>query len=256
MSNEEIVSQLKTGSDQDGELIAQLYTQCQYYIFKIAKKYCGLAEIDDLVQEGFFGLCRAVQHYRVDMGNSFLTYATYWIEAAMQRYIERQSAVSMAVYQRVRKYRKFISHFMDEHNREPTETEICTGLNLSQQNLATIQRAEQALNAKSLDARVSNDADSEECTLGDVIPGKGNVEQYVLDKIQREELKEIWSLVDELPENQSMLLRLRYQKKMTMPETDKALGKTVRYTAGMEAQILQKLRRLSKARRLFECLNE
>jgi len=43
----------------------------------------GHAELDDVVQNGIVGLCRAADHFDPDRGVRFSTYATFWIRKAM-----------------------------------------------------------------------------------------------------------------------------------------------------------------------------
>jgi RNA polymerase sigma factor (sigma-70 family) len=53
-------------------------------IGRVAPRYLGLGlDLDDLTQEGLFGLCRAVELYRADLGE-WPPYAMGWIAAAMR----------------------------------------------------------------------------------------------------------------------------------------------------------------------------
>ena len=49
----------------------------------MAMKYQAYGEFDDLMQEGYLGLCQAVDGYDPDAGASFIHYAAYWIRRAM-----------------------------------------------------------------------------------------------------------------------------------------------------------------------------
>ncbi len=49
---------------------SQLWQQTKAYIYKVAKRYSGYAEMDDLMQEGYLGLNAAVEHYKPDQGPS------------------------------------------------------------------------------------------------------------------------------------------------------------------------------------------
>lgn len=42
---------------------------------------------DDIMQEGFFGLLKAIEKYEPDRGIKFSTYAAWWIRAYLQRFI-------------------------------------------------------------------------------------------------------------------------------------------------------------------------
>ncbi|MBQ3301286.1 MAG: sigma-70 family RNA polymerase sigma factor [Eggerthellaceae bacterium] len=58
----------------------------------VANRYrnSGL-DFEDLVQEGVFGLARAIEKCDPDMGNRFSTYGIWWIRRAIGRAVENQS---------------------------------------------------------------------------------------------------------------------------------------------------------------------
>lgn len=54
----------------------------------IAKKFLGLGhmlEFEDLVQIGIIGLYKAVEKFDLDLGNTFSTYATWWIKQKLHQ---------------------------------------------------------------------------------------------------------------------------------------------------------------------------
>jgi RNA polymerase sigma factor (sigma-70 family) len=56
---------------------------------KVARKYRGQAELDDLVQEGTFGLYKALDKFRPEMGHKFSALAWKAVEWAMKDYLRR-----------------------------------------------------------------------------------------------------------------------------------------------------------------------
>jgi RNA polymerase sigma factor (sigma-70 family) len=61
-------------------------------VVSIAKKYGkyrgSLGSVDDLVQEGFLGLIKALERYDVSKGVRFATYASYYIRGYIQDYVK------------------------------------------------------------------------------------------------------------------------------------------------------------------------
>lgn len=57
--------------------------------YKKKRPHCGL-EVEDLVQEGWFGLVAACEHFDPGMGYKFSTYAIWWIREAIIVAIEVQ----------------------------------------------------------------------------------------------------------------------------------------------------------------------
>src|SRR5690606_33959189 len=75
----------------------------QRLVMSIAQKYrrsCNASlEIDDLFEEGYFGLARAVEKFDWRRGFKFSTYATWWIRQAITRAIANQSrAIRLPVH--------------------------------------------------------------------------------------------------------------------------------------------------------------
>ena len=56
MTNEQLVIRVKAGEDTAGNML-KLWQQNKGFIAKMAKKYQGYAEMDDLMQEGYIALC-------------------------------------------------------------------------------------------------------------------------------------------------------------------------------------------------------
>lgn len=84
VTNEERVRLIRSGIDPVAHM-EQLYEQNRGAFAGMAARYRGMAEFEDLMQEGYFGLCRAVESFEEERGTAFFTYALYWVRQAMQR---------------------------------------------------------------------------------------------------------------------------------------------------------------------------
>ena len=107
LKNEELVKLIQNGTDVT-ENMQQLWQQNQGFIFKIAIQYQSLSELDDLIQESYFGLCKAVDHYNPDMDASFIHYASFWIRQQLMRYIKKNKTVRIPehTHGKIREYKK------------------------------------------------------------------------------------------------------------------------------------------------------
>lgn len=250
MSNEELVVQIQNGENIN-ENIVQLWQQNRAYVQKLAAKYLAFAENDDLMQQGFLGLYRAVWAYKPETGNSFLTFASWWILQSIQRFVEDCCGtvrVPSHAYQTALRYKRVASSFEADKGRAPTDRELCDLLELSGQQFDTVKRAIAVDAIGSLDVPVGEDADG---ALYDFVPGNEVVEDEALDDIQQQELEAVlWPLVDDLPGKSPEVIRARFLEGKTLKETGQQIGIT---TEGVRQWMTKGLRELRKpsARRVL-----
>lgn len=241
LSNEQLVIQIQAGIDV-ADNMAQLWQQNKGMVAKLANRYKAHAEFDDLMQEGYMGLCSAVDAWNPD-GATFLSYAVFWIKQAMIRYIENcGSSVRIPVHQheRIRKYKKIQQQFLTALNREPTEWELCRLLDVSSNVLQQIKADSQRAKIQSLDKCVGEENDT---PLSELLPDQKDVYGDVLDEFQQEELKAvIWPMVDSLPDDQPTVLRMRFQDGKTLKETGNVIGASLEQTRQLQAKAMRTLR--------------
>lgn len=92
MTNEQIVSEIRNGYSVT-DYMQLLYESNLPLIKKFIKPYAAYEPMEDLVQESYFGLWEAVQHYETSANVRFMTYAEYWIRQSVQRYLEKCGSV-------------------------------------------------------------------------------------------------------------------------------------------------------------------
>lgn len=252
MTNEQLVTLVKAGENVADNML-QLWKQNENFIYKLALKYKGCAEIDDLNQEGYIGLCNAVEHYETDKGVLFLSYASYWIEQAMRYYINNcTGAIRVPVYARyeVQQYKKIANEYRKWYGREPSDIEMRDFLGVSAEKLETIKRACIVLNMRSLSEPVGGE--DEELLLGDTIAQDENVEEDVIKKLDTATMKiELWKAVDELPDDIPEIIRCRYQRNMTLASIGDELGITRERVRQKEEKYLRKIRWENPALRVY-----
>lgn len=95
MSNEQLVRLIKDGQNVT-ENMQTLYLANLPLIKKHIKPYTCYEPEEDLLQEAYFGLMEAVNHYDESMGYKFMTYAYWWIRRVTGWYIKRCSLKEVA----------------------------------------------------------------------------------------------------------------------------------------------------------------
>ena len=126
MTNEQIVSEIRNGYSVT-DYMQLLYESNLPLIKKFIKPYAAYEPVEDLVQESYFGLWEAVQHYETSANVRFMTYVEYWIRQSVQRYLEKCGStvrIPSHTRQKIARYKKTVQELEQELGRMPTDNEI------------------------------------------------------------------------------------------------------------------------------------
>lgn len=259
MTNEQLVARIKAGEDI-AENMQQLYEQTRHFIHSIAWKYRDSGELDDLEQEGYLALYPAIDGYNLDHGVKFLTYAEYYISQRMRRYLQKNGGslrISAHQDEKVKRYKRFSNMFQIEHGRMPADSEAAASLGMTLEQVKDIQKSACMTVLVSLDSPVTGSDGGNDTVMGDMIASDGDMEGDTVDRLDHERLYSVlWDCVDRLPENQTEVVRKRYQTGLTLAEIGRELGTTPEAVRQMHVKALRELRKSKYSDRLRPFLPE
>lgn len=257
LTQEEEIELGKRVTEGDQEAKDKLCESNLRLVVAIAKKYGGRGMMFlDLIQEGNFGLVKAVEKYDYTKGFRFSTYATWWIRQAITRAIADQARtirIPVHMVETINRQGKVARQLTVSLGREPTPAEIAKEMGISEAKVRDIQRIAQ--DTVSLETPVGEEEDS---SLGSFIKDTNTAtpEESATTSMLKEQLV---SVLGSLTPREQKVVMMRYGLEdghaKTLEEVGREFNVTRERIRQIEAKALKKLRHPSRSKRLKDFLD-
>lgn len=248
--NKTLARQVKAGKAAQKKLVeANLRL-----VVSVAKKYqkSGVHFLD-LIQEGNIGLINAASRFDYNFGNKFSTYAVWWIEQAVVKAVETDTAIRLPTHvaESASKVRRAWQRLTQLNYHEPTAEEIAYELNIS------VAKATELLNLVCPPISLETPCGSHEKTIEDTIESneKGPCEELI-DNSVCQEMSQLLS--DALSDREQQVIRYRYGfvdgHVWSQPKIGALIGVSKQRVEQIEKNAMKKLRKSQYAKRLTAML--
>jgi RNA polymerase primary sigma factor len=247
---DEILEDVDATARQAQEVKSEMIEANLRLVVSIARKYTNRGlQFLDLVQEGNFGLMRAVDKFEWRRGYKFSTLATWWIRQSITRAIaDRGRTIRIPVHMidSIHKLVRATRELVQVLGREPQPEELAERLEIPLEKVRTILRISK--DPISLEKPV---AEGEDATLADFVEDANAVDPQAA-MIQSDLMRRVNKILAMLEPREARVLRMRFGigelEGRTLDEVGRDFGLTRERIRQIEVRALRKLRHPSRRR--------
>ena len=208
----------------------------------LARKFANRGEpLEDLTQVAHIGLLKAVDRFDPARGIEFSTYATVTIVGEVKRHF-RDKFWTVRVPRRLRELNsslmKSVELLSQRLGRSPTIPEIAEETGVPFEEVVEALELGRAYNPASLDAELAEGDEDHGTSLMDYLGGEDP------ELVRLEDRHTLEDALQNLPERQHEILRLRYYEAMSQADIARKLGISQMHVSRIQRDALKRLREL------------
>ncbi|MEO1052175.1 MAG: RNA polymerase sigma factor RpoD/SigA [Bacteroidota bacterium] len=257
LTAEEEVDLARRSREGDGKALEKLVRANLRFVVSVAKQYQHTKiPLNDLINEGNFGLVKAALRFDETRGFKFISYAVWWIRQSIIQALSsyaRLIRIPANKLSALSKIDKATSSHQQEFEREPTEEELAEILHMTEEEIRNAVHA--ATKPISVDKPFE---DGESSTLLDVIENKeaNTVEdKWIAETSLKNDVEEVLSA---LTTKESTVLKMffgiGYEYNFSLDDIGESLGISRERVRQIKERAVARLSRNPNSRLLAQYL--
>ncbi|MGQ9731184.1 MAG: sigma-70 family RNA polymerase sigma factor [Candidatus Zipacnadales bacterium] len=212
---------------------------------KVARNFRTSGEpLEDIIQEAYIGLVKAVDSFDPSLGVKFSTYASHKISGQIRHYLrDRISVIRQPgwLHERSRRVARCHETLRQKLNREPTLAELAAEVGISEDELLEVNRTRGLFRVTSLDAPENPD---EETTDIDLDRKKIQSLRTTAQPLPVEERVTLSEAIKKLKRLERAVIYALYYRGLSQTEIAEQLNISCNYVSHILRNALQRLRQI------------
>ncbi len=206
---------------------------------RLAYRMSSSLDLEDLIHSGVIGLMKALDRYDPSINARFKTYAEFRIRGAMLDEIRALDWIPRSVHEKTKKLRKVCDAFTNERGRPPTEEELISELNMTQETFDEFLYQTRSATLLSLDDLGIKDG--VEWRFIEVMADP-NSEDPLLALLSQGDQERLTQAIEGLSKKERLVVSLYYHEELTMKEIGRVLGVSESRVCQLHTRSIMKLK--------------
>ncbi|KAA3609427.1 MAG: FliA/WhiG family RNA polymerase sigma factor [Planctomycetota bacterium] len=240
LTTEELWERFKDHGEKDLKKV--LIERHQPLVRYVAERICATlpksVDVDDLIQEGNFGLMDAINKFDHQRGIKFKTYCSARIRGAILDALRSQDWVPRLVRQRASRLEAIQRQWMSQCGREPTQAELAEALQVEEGQVPKEVGKARPHNILNVSDRRTPPGEDNESQLESLAE---SAEVNPADLAHRKDLMEV--LTRTLTPKETRILRLYYLQGLTLREIGEKMELTESRVCQIHSNVIKRLRK-------------
>lgn len=226
--------------DEREEMILRYLPYVKYIASRLVAGKPPGVEFEDLVSYGIIGLIDAIEKFDPTKGIKFETYATLRIKGAIIDELRKISWIPKSAVSKLSLLNQAREELESSLNREPTDKELVDKLNISEEELKTIESYVNYVSLVSLE-EIFFKSDEEDMQVKEFVEDANSPHPETIVE-NEERFKILREAISMLPEKDKLILNLYYFEKLTLKEIGKILKVSESRVSQLHSRAIIRLR--------------